>query len=173
MKGYSRIRVPRPRAVRNRLPALRSPRVNGLGILPRSWVNTHVNCGIESVLNLRSDERDLQHGVIAALLAHVEQHVSSVGGNLLRVRIVGRGLLDLAKEVLLDVELADVRDGSALDRVVGEDFGAVMDDGYGNGQWHSERSRGGRRTVEMVGAANVVARDHGDEGGSAVGASLL
>jgi hypothetical protein len=45
------------------------------------------------------------------------------------VGVVRCCLLDLAEEVLLDVELADVRDCAALDGVVGEEFGAVVDDG--------------------------------------------
>jgi len=49
----------------------------------------------------------------------------------LRVCVVGRGFFDLAQEVLLDVELADVGDCAALDGVVGEEFGAVVDDGWG------------------------------------------
>jgi hypothetical protein len=78
----------------------------------------------------------------------------------------------LAEKVLLDVELADVRDGAALDGVVGEEFGAVVDDGWNMlGKWDGDR--GGRRTVEMVGAADVVAGDYSDEGGGAVGAGLL
>jgi hypothetical protein len=47
----------------------------------------------------------------------------------LLVGIVGSGLLDLGKEVLLDVELADVRNCATLNGVVGEEFGAVVDDG--------------------------------------------
>jgi hypothetical protein len=48
----------------------------------------------------------------------------------LLVCVVGGGGFDLAEEVLLDVELADVGDGAALDGVVGEELGAVVDDGW-------------------------------------------
>jgi hypothetical protein len=47
----------------------------------------------------------------------------------LLVRIIWSSLLDLAEELLLDVELAGVRDCAALNGVVGEEFGTVVDDG--------------------------------------------
>ena len=47
----------------------------------------------------------------------------------MRVCVVRRCLLDLAEEVLLDVELADMRDCTTLNGVVGEELGTVVDDG--------------------------------------------
>jgi hypothetical protein len=47
----------------------------------------------------------------------------------LRVGVVGGGGFDLREEVLVDVELTDVGDGAALDGVVGEERGSVVDDG--------------------------------------------
>lgn len=44
------------------------------------------------------------------------------------VGVVRGSLLDLAEEILLDVELADMRDCAALDGIVGKQFCAVMDD---------------------------------------------
>jgi hypothetical protein len=41
-----------------------------------------------------------------------------------------RGLLDSLEQSVLEVELADVGDGAALDGVVGELGSAVADDGY-------------------------------------------
>lgn len=59
---------------------------------------------------------------------HVEQSVCGVGGDGLVVGVVRGSLLDLAEEILLDVELADMRDCAALDGIVGKQFCAVMDD---------------------------------------------
>jgi hypothetical protein len=92
-----------------------------------------------------------------------------IQGLFLVVSVVGRCLFDLAEEVLLDVELADVRDCTALDGVVGEEFGAVVNDGW---IWLGMSGRNGEvgmLTVEVVGTANIVARNHGDEGSGAVG----
>lgn len=50
-------------------------------------------------------------------------------------------LFDFAEELLLDVELADVRNCAALDCVVGEEFGAVVDDSLG-GLVHYRRVEG-------------------------------
>jgi hypothetical protein len=69
--------------------------------------------------------------IVAALLAHVEEEVLGVEGLFLVIGVVGGRGFDLCEEVLLDVELADVRDCAALDGVVGEEFGAVVDDGSG------------------------------------------
>jgi hypothetical protein len=73
----------------------------------------------------------MEDRIVAALLAHVEEEVLGVEGLFLVVGVVGGGGFDLCEEVLLDVELADVRDCAALDGVVGEEFGAVVDDGLG------------------------------------------
>lgn len=63
------------------------------------------------------------------MLAHIEQHVLGVGGHLLGVDVVWSSLLDLVEEVLLDVELADMRDGAALDGVVGKKGSTMVHDG--------------------------------------------
>jgi hypothetical protein len=63
------------------------------------------------------------------LLAHIEEEVLGIQGLLLGVGVVWSRLFNLAKEVLLDVELSDVRDGSARDGVVGEKGGSVVNNG--------------------------------------------
>jgi len=57
------------------------------------------------------------------------QEVLGVLGLGLLVSVVRRSGFDLAEEVLLDIELANVRDCAAGDGVVGEELGAVVDDG--------------------------------------------
>jgi hypothetical protein len=47
------------------------------------------------------------------------------------VSVVGRCLFDLTEKVLFDIELADVRNCAALDGIIREEFGAVVDDGWG------------------------------------------
>jgi hypothetical protein len=49
-----------------------------------------------------------------------------IGSLHLLVGIVRSSLLDLTKEVLLNVELTNVRDRATLDGVVGQEFSAVM-----------------------------------------------
>jgi hypothetical protein len=102
----------------------------------------------------------MEDGIVAALLAHVEEEVLGVEGLFLVVGVVGGRGFDLCEEVLLDVELADVRDCAALDGVVGEEFGAVVDDGLGvlvgvhkgrreaycAGGWRGRRSGRGSRS---------------------------
>lgn len=101
----------------------------------RLRVDANVDGGIEAVLDLVANERNLHDGVVAALLAHVEECVLGVEGLLLLVGVVRRRLLDLSEEVLFNVELADVRDSPALDGLVGEEFGAVVDDGWMGLAW--------------------------------------
>jgi hypothetical protein len=126
----ARIRVPRPRAPLDRHTSIRRPHVNRLRVLLRFGVNTNIDCSIEAILNRFSDQRDLHDGVVAALLGHVEERVSGVGGDGLLVGVVGGCLLDLAHEGLVDVELSHVRDGTALDGVVGEELGTMVDDSW-------------------------------------------
>jgi hypothetical protein len=104
----ARIRIPRPRAPRHRLPPIRRPRIHRLRILPRARIDPNIDRGVQAIRNRFTDEADLHNGVVAALLAHVEERVGGVEGLRLRVGVVGRGLFDLREEVLLDVELADV-----------------------------------------------------------------
>lgn len=124
----ARIGVPRPRAPLHRHTSIGRPHVNRLRVLLRLRVNTNINRSIQAILNRLSNQRDLHDGVVTALLAHVEERVCGVGGDGLLVGVVGGGLFDLAHEGLLDVELADVRDCAALDGIVGEELGAVVDD---------------------------------------------
>lgn len=123
----ARIRVSRPRGSGHRNTALLGPEVDGLGVLFGLRVDTYINGRIKPVFDLCSDQRDLHDGVVAALLAHVEKEVVSVLGLDLLVGVVGGHGFDARKEILLDVELAYMRDGAALDGVVGEEFGAVVD----------------------------------------------
>jgi hypothetical protein len=141
----ARIRVPRPRAPLNRHTSIRRPRVNRLRVLLRLGVNTNINRRIKAILDRLSDQRDLHDGVVAALLGHVEERVGSVSGDGLLVGVVGGCLFHLAHEGLVDVKLADVRDGTALDGVVGEELRAVVDNGWG-GQYANI----GRRTEESL-----------------------
>jgi hypothetical protein len=46
----------------------------------------------------------------------------------LLVGIVGADRFDASEEVLLDVKLADMRDSAALDGIVGEEFGSMVND---------------------------------------------
>jgi hypothetical protein len=126
----ARIRVPRPRAPLNRHTSIRRPHVHRLRVLLRLGVNADINRRIEAILNRLSDQRDLHDGVVATLLGHVEERVGGVGGDGLLVGVVGGCLFNLAHEGLLDVELADMRDCAALDGVVREELGAVVDDSW-------------------------------------------
>lgn len=60
------------------------------------------------------------------MFGHVEERVLGIGGHLLGIDVVRGSLLDLVEEVLLDVELTNVRDGAALDSVVGEKGSTVV-----------------------------------------------
>jgi hypothetical protein len=122
--------ISRPGTARHRLATIRCPRVHRLRVLARPRVNADINRSIQAICNRLANQADLHDGVIAALFAHVEEGVLGVEGLSLLVGVVGRRLFNLAEEVLLDVELADVRNCAALDSVVGEELGAVVDDGY-------------------------------------------
>lgn len=126
----TRIRIPRPRTPWDCLAALTRPRINRLGILPRARIDPDINRGIQSIRNRLPNEADLHNGVVATLSSHIEERVLGIERLGLRVGAVGRGFLDLGEEGLLDVELADVGDCAALDCVVGEELGAVVDDGW-------------------------------------------
>jgi hypothetical protein len=125
----ARIRVPRPRATLHRHTSIGCPHVNRLRVLLRLGVNTNINCSIKTILNRLSDQRNLHDRVVAALLGHFEERVRSVSSDGLFVGVVGGGLFNLVHEGLLNVELTDVRNCAALDGVVGEEFGAVVNDG--------------------------------------------
>lgn len=167
-----RVGISSPGAASDRLATLSRPQVYGLRVLSCLGVDADIDGRVEAVLDGLADERDLQDGVVAALLGHVEEHILRVGGDGLVVGAVGSRLFDLAEEVLLDVELADVGDGAALDGVVCELLRAVVDDGYVVLARRIDVGKG-RRTVEMVGTSDVVTGNHGDEAGSAVGARGL
>lgn len=126
----ARIRVSSPRASWHGLTTLRSPHIHGLWVLLSLGVDANINGSIKTVRNRLADKADLHDWVITALLAHVEEEVLGVESLFLGVGAVGCRLLDLAEEVLLDVELAGVGNGAALDGVVGKELGAVMDDGW-------------------------------------------
>jgi hypothetical protein len=125
----TRIGIPRPRTIRHGFPAVRRPHINWLRILTGPRVHANINRGIQPILNSLANEADLHDGIVAALLTHVEEHVLGVEGLSLVIGVVWGSLFDLAQEVLLDIELANVRDCTALNGVVGEEFRAVMDDG--------------------------------------------
>ena len=74
---------------------------------------------------------------------------------------------------MLDVELADVRDGAALNGVVGEKLCAVVNDGCKELDMRVAQRELAEHTVEMVGAANIVTWDHSDEGSGSVSLRLL
>lgn len=164
----ARIRVSRPRTPRHRLPTRRRPHIHRLRVLLRLGINTHVNCSVQAVRNRLADKADLQDRVVAALLTHVEEGVCSVGSLDLLISVVGRGFLDLTQEVLLNVKLPDVRDCAACDGVVGEERGAVVDDGCTGLATAPTPIEEVGLTVEMVGTTNIVTWDDCDEGSSAV-----
>jgi hypothetical protein len=126
----TRIRIPRPRTPRNRFPALRRPRIDRRDINLGFRINPNIDSRIQAICDSFADEADLHDGVVAALLSCVEECVYGVLGLGLFVGVVRGGFFDFAEELLLNVELAGVRDCAALDGVVGEEFGAVVDDGF-------------------------------------------
>lgn len=87
------------------------------------------------------------------------------------VATVRRSLLDLSEEALLNVELSYMGDCASLNGVVGKKFSTVVDDSWSVSTTTALRSC--RLTVEMVGAANIVARNDCDESCRAVGCSGL
>lgn len=123
------VRVPRPRTVWHWLPSISSPHIHRLRTLLRLRIDSDIDGRIQAVGNSLANEGDLHDGVVAALLAHVEECVGGVEGLRLLVGVVGWRLFDLSEKILLDVELTDVRDCAALDCIVGEELGAVVDDG--------------------------------------------
>lgn len=123
------IGITSPRRVRHGNATFVSPRVDGLRVLFGLGVNTNVDGGVQAILNLATDEGDLHDWIVTTLLSHVEECILGVLGLSLLVGIVGRGGLDPGKEVLLDIELADMRNGAALDGVICKLLSAVVDDG--------------------------------------------
>lgn len=105
------------------------PHIDRLRVLPRPWVDTNINSRIQTVCNGLANQANLHDGIIAALLAHVEKEVLGVEGLSLLVGVVGRSFFDFPEEVLLNIELACVRDCAALDSVVGQELSTVMDNG--------------------------------------------
>lgn len=90
----------------------------------------------------------------------------------LLICVVGRGLFNFPKKVLLDVKLPHVRDGAALDSVVGQELGAVMDDCLvGLAAMCSEAKP--VLTMEVVCTTNVVPWDDSCEGRSTILTSRL
>ena len=125
---FAAVWVPSPRATGNRNTTVRRPGIDGLRILLRLRVDTNINCCVETIFNLAANQGNLHDWIVTTLLSHVEEGICGVGGNGLFVGVVRGGLLDLAKEVLLDVELANVRDSTALNSVVGEELSTVVND---------------------------------------------
>ena len=101
-------------------------------------------------------EVDVVDDGVADLRALLEEHVLGVEGVRLGVGVVDGLGLDFGDEVLVEVDLADVRGRVGLDRVVGE---------HGRVDVHHD--------VDMVGATGVVTREEGFELGDAVGVGLL
>jgi hypothetical protein len=124
------VRVSRPGTPRYRLPSLGRPHVDRLRALPRPWIDSYINGRIQAICNCLSDETDFHDWVVATLLSHVEKGVLSIGSLHLLVGVVRSCLLDLTEEVLLNIELSDVRDCATLDSVVGQEFSAVVNDGW-------------------------------------------
>lgn len=128
-KGALPVWVSRPWAVGIRLATSRGPHIDRYWILLSLGVDTHIDGGIKTVLNLASDERDLHDGVVTTLRTHSEEKVLGVESLRLLVGVIGGGFFNLGKEVLLNVELADVGDCATLNGVVGQLGSAVVDDG--------------------------------------------
>lgn len=120
--------VSSPWATGNGHATLLGPHVNGLGVPDCLWVHTNIHGRVETILNGLADERDLQDWVGTSLLTRVEEGVLSVHGLLLLVGVVWSGSLDLCKEVLLNIELTNVRNGSTLNGVVRQELSTVVDD---------------------------------------------
>lgn len=88
---------------------------------------------MQAVGHAAAQQRQLDEGVVAAGLALAQQKVVGVAGPGLRVGAVGALELDRLDADVVKVELADVGDRAALDGVVGESGGAVVDDGFFGG----------------------------------------
>lgn len=89
---------------------------------------------MQAVGHAAAQQRQLDEGVVAAGLALAQQKVVGVAGPGLRVGAVGALELDRLDVDVVKVELADVGDRAALDGVVGESGGAVVDDGFFGGR---------------------------------------
>lgn len=93
-------------------------------------VDAHGDPGEDAVGDVIAEQDVAGHGVAGGGLLG-EDAVGGVGGQPLRVGRVGRGSLDGGDEVLVEEELADVRDGAAREgRVVvegGVDVGQDVD----------------------------------------------
>jgi hypothetical protein len=152
---------------------LRRPHVHGLRVLLRPRIYPNINGRIQTICNRLADQTDLHDRVVTTLLAHVEKSVLGIGSLHLLVGVVRGCLFDFTEEVLLDVELADVRDCAALDSVVGEQFGAVVDDSWVKLVARTFGLKWLELTVEMVCATYVVTWDHGFEGSCTVLAGRL
>jgi hypothetical protein len=74
---------------------------------------------------------------------------------------------------LLNIKLANVGDSAALDGIVGEKLRAVVNDGCRELDEGIVWSKAFKRTVQMVGTADIVTWDHSDEGSGSVGRCLL
>ena len=92
-------------------------------------INTHIDGGVQTVLDRIAYERNLHDRVVSTLETHLIEKVLLVGHGGLWVGIVRCSLLDFIQQVLLNIELTGVRYCAALDGIVREKLGAVVNDG--------------------------------------------
>lgn len=123
-----RNRATTPLAPRNRHAPLGSPLIHSLHISLRSWIDAHIDHTMQPITHTSPQHRDVQHRVVLVRLALRKQEIGGVLRQLLSVGVIRRRGLDSAQEGLVEVELPNVGNGTALDGVVGEAGGAVVDD---------------------------------------------
>jgi len=95
----------------------------------RVGIDTHIDGSVQTILDRVAYERNLHDRVVSTLETHLIEEVLLVGHSGLCVGIVRGSLLDFIQQVLLNIELTGVRDCAALDGIVREKLGAVVNDG--------------------------------------------
>jgi hypothetical protein len=122
--------ISRPWTVRDRFATIRSPHVDWLRVLASPGVNANIDCSVKTISNSLANQADLHDWVVPTLFAHVEESILGIKGLRLLVGVVGRCFFDLTEEVLLNVHLTNVRDCAALNGIIGEELGTVVNDGF-------------------------------------------
>ena len=95
----------------------------------RFGIDTHIDGGVQTIFNRIAYERNLHDRVVSTLQTHLVEEVLLVCHGGLCIGIVRGGLLNFIQQVLLNIELTSVRDCAALDGIVREKLGAVVNDG--------------------------------------------
>ena len=87
-------RISSPGRPFHRDTTVRTPHIDWTGSSVCLWIDTNINEGINTILNLRCEQVDLKNRIIASLLSLIEQHILRIFGPSLLVAVVRYRPLD-------------------------------------------------------------------------------